>query len=279
MPDTGRLGDIDTMEEQVALLLQAKRKNKADKAKDDIPALLDTIDKKLGQRIRVRGNTVPRNRIRQVQGSCAIEANPLSLEQVQDVMLDRAVDAAPNHIAEVSNSLSAYKLIDSGMLKPWKLDDMLLAHKTLIGDLMDGRLGGSGKLRTYNVRVGNYIAPGHHDVPKLVERLLDDTKAWYGEAKEEGTHPLEFAASFHYRFESIHPFGDGNGRMGRLWQTLISHDYQPAFAWLPVEQATWQHQMGYYEALSDSRQEDHSIFVAFMLRRIDEALDMVIAEG
>lgn len=257
------------------VILEVLRQSQVRKSKRDIPDLTRQILEKLPALEGVC--LMDEGRIRQVQGTCAIEANPLSIEEVEKVFHGESVEASKRHLAEIENSIAVYKRLESGDFDPWEMESLLSAHETLMGDLMDGRLGGGGKLRTYDVRVGNYFPPPHQEVEKRINALFDETdkwfsKTWYSDDPGNWDGILEFAASWHYKFESIHPFGDGNGRMGRLWQTLILSRFDSNFEWLPVEQAIWEHRMAYYEALSDSRLEDHSIFVAFMLERILAAM-------
>ena len=167
------------------------------------------------------------NRIRTIHASLAIENNTLSLEQVTDIINGKAVIGPPRDIQEVHGAVSAYERLDTW--QPHRLDDMLSAHAILMHDLVEK----PGSLRTGGVGVfqGNrvvHMAPPAHLVHEHLKKLL----GWLEKTDE---HPLVSSCVFHYEFEFIHPFEDGNGRMGRLWQTLILSKWNSLFAYLPVE--------------------------------------------
>ena len=209
------------------------------------------------------------NRIRSIHSSLAIEQNTLTLEQVSDVIDGKRVLGPPQDIREVKNAYEAYERVSA--LDPYSVKNLLLAHKIMMGGLVNE----AGQFRSGNVGVysGEQLihagTPANY-VPELVEQLF----TWM---KQSGLHPLVKPCIFHYEFEFIHPFEDGNGRTGRLWQSLILQKWKPFFAWLPVESLIHEQQEGYYEALNASNAEGEStIFVAFMLRIIRDALDEII---
>lgn len=205
------------------------------------------------------------NRIKTIQSSLAIENNSLSLDQVTAIVEGKRVLGAPNEIQEVKNAIDAYELLLE--LDPYKEKDLLKAHKLMMTDLVQesGRFR-SGGVGVFNGKVCLHMAPPAQRVPLLIGELLD----W---VKTTKTHPLISSCVFHYEFEFIHPFADGNGRMGRMWQTLLLMQWKPIFAWIPVETIVKQHQREYYAAIMKSDHEASSTpFIVFMLGCLKEAL-------
>lgn len=205
------------------------------------------------------------NRIRTIHASLAIENNTLSLEQVTDIINGKAVIGPPRDIQEVHGAVSAYEKLDTW--QPHKLDDMLSAHAILMRDLVEK----PGSLRTGGVGVfqGNrvvHMAPPAHLVHEHLKKLL----GWLEKTDE---HPLVSSCVFHYEFEFIHPFADGNGRMGRLWQTLILSKWNSLFAYLPVETIVRNRQTEYYDSLGCAdAQGEATVFVEFMLTALGDAV-------
>ncbi len=206
------------------------------------------------------------NRIRTIHGSLAIEQNTLSLEQVTAVLNDKHVLAPPKDIAEVKNAYEIYERLEE--LNPYSVDDLLTAH----GIMTRGLVEGSGVFRTRPVGVVD--SEGHvlhfgtlpQYVPDLVTELLD----W---ARNSEVHMLIRSCVFHYELELIHPFADGNGRVGRLWHTLLLSKWNPAFAWLPVESIIHDRQREYYDAINVSNEAGEStVFIEFMLSAIKASL-------
>ncbi len=210
------------------------------------------------------------NRIRTIHGSLAIEQNTLSLEQVTAVLNGKHVLAPPKDIAEVKNAYEIYERLDE--LDPYSVDDLLTAH----GIMTRGLVEESGVFRTRPVGVVD--SEGHvlhfgtlpQYVPNLVMELLD----W---VKISEVHMLIRSCVFHYELELIHPFADGNGRVGRLWHTLLLSKWNPAFAWLPVESIIHDRQQEYYAAINASNGAGEStVFIEFMLSAIKASLIEVI---
>ncbi len=206
------------------------------------------------------------NRIRTIHGSLAIEQNTLSLEQVTAVLNGRQVLAPPKDIAEVKNAYEIYEHLDQ--LNPYSVDDLLTAH----GVMTRGLVEESGVFRSRPVGVvdkeGHVLHFGTlpEYVPNLVMELLD----W---VRDSDVHILIRSCVFHYEFELIHPFADGNGRVGRLWHTLLLSTWNPAFAWLPVESMIYAHQQDYYAAINASNEAGEStVFIEFMLSTIQASL-------
>lgn len=206
------------------------------------------------------------NRIRTIHGSLAIEQNSLSLEQVTAVLNGKYVLAPPKDIAEVKNAYEIYERLDE--LDPYSVDDLLTAH----GIMTRGLVEESGVFRTRPVGVVD--SEGHvlhfgtlpQYVPDLVMELLD----W---AKTSEVHMLIRSCVFHYELELIYPFADGNGRVGRLWHTLLLSQWNPAFAWLPVESIIYERQQEYYAAINASNNAgDSTMFIEFTLSAIKASL-------
>ncbi len=207
-----------------------------------------------------------KNRIRSIHASLAIEQNTLNLEQVTAVLNGRQVLAPPKDIAEVKNAYEIYECLDR--LDPYSVDDLLAAHGVMMRGLMDEagdfRMGPVGVVDQHGTILHFGTLPQY--VPKLVCELLD----W---AKESDVHPLIKGCVFHYEFELIHPFADGNGRMGRLWHTLLLSRWNPLFAWLPVESLVHERQPEYYHAINQSNVDGESTsFIEFMLSAIKASL-------
>lgn len=205
------------------------------------------------------------NRIRTVQGSLAIEGNTLSEDQITAILDGKRVLAPPREIQEARNALLAYERLPSW--KPHLASDLLAAHEVLMTGLVEApgtyRTGGVGIMKGQDVV---HLAPPAERVPALMKDLL----GWLRVCRD---HPLIASSVFHYEFEFIHPFPDGNGRMGRLWQTLILSQWNPLLAFLPVETLVHQHQAEYYAALNQSTAHaNSSVFIEFMLRMIREAV-------
>ncbi len=201
------------------------------------------------------------NRIRSIQSSLAIENNSLSLEQVTQIINGKRVLGPPKDIHEVENAYQAYE--QAFLLDPYDYRDLLKAHKLLT----DGLIKETGKFRSKDVAVYSgenivHLGARAEFVPKLVKNLL----AW---AKKSEMPALIKSCVVHFELEIIHPFSDGNGRIGRLWQSLILSKWEPLFEWVPIETVIYQHQQRYYEALSlSNRQNDSSVFIEFMLEAI-----------
>ena len=206
------------------------------------------------------------NRIKTIYSSLAIEQNTLTIEQVTDVIAGKRILAPPKDIAEVKNAYEIYDCLDS--LNPYDVNDLLHAHGVMVRDLVSD----AGEFRTKPVGVvdsnGNILHFGTLPayVPQLVCELLD----W---VKNDSLHILIKSCVFHYEFELIHPFSDGNGRIGRLWHTLLLSTWNPMFAWLPIESIIHNKQSEYYEAINMSNNNaDSTVFIEFVLGAIKSAL-------
>lgn len=205
------------------------------------------------------------NRIRTIQASLAIENNTLTLEQVTAVIEGKRILGHPREIQEVRNAFATYEAMTN-----WNAgseQDLLAAHHLLMRGLVDEvgcyRSGDAGVFRGEQLV---HVAPPAGRVPRLMANLLD----WLAKTDE---HPLVASCVFHYEFEFIHPFADGNGRMGRLWQTLILRHWKPLLAYLPVETVIRDRQEEYYRVLGAAdAQADATPFIEFMLFALRDAI-------
>ena len=234
---------------------------------DEILRLVSEISERVGELNVMLGERMPspmlrkENQIKTIHSSLAIEHNSLSLQQVTDVINGKHVLGAPNEIQEVKNAVQAYQLMQS--LDAFQEKDLLRAHGLMMADLVDN----AGRYRKGGVGVfaGEqciHMAPPADNVPFLMADLFE----WISTTD---THPLVSSCVFHYEFEFIHPFMDGNGRMGRYWQTMLLSRWKGIFAWLSVETIVKQHQQDYYDAIAQSdSQGNNTIFIIFMLRCI-----------
>lgn len=244
---------------------------------DRITNLVADISEQIG-RIRVlsRGILNPHlrkeNRIRTIHSSLAIEHNSLSLEQVTAIVNGKHILGNPNEIREVKNAYQTYDMMLS--LDPYSVKDLLKAHKMM----MEGLIPENGKFRSGGVGVfdGNVVV---HMAPpaKLVPGEIQDLFGWY---KLSEIHPLIRSAIFHYEFEFIHPFADGNGRIGRMWHSMLLGQWNELFYWLPVEELIRNRQNEYYDALGQSdRESDSRAFVELMLEIILDTLKETTVVG
>lgn len=231
-----------------------------------IHALLERVkisEEQSGDKLHLR----KLNRILSIHASTAIEGNRLTLEQVSDVINGKPVWGPPKDIKEVQNAWLAYN--EMAVYDPWNVADLLKAHAFLTDTL----IGESGNFRSVGVAVvrgdGEVMHRGSpaEEVPELVEQLLH-----WGKTTE--AHPLIKSSAVHYGIEHIHPFRDGNGRIGRLWQTLILSKWNPLFTWMPIETLVHHNQALYYQALQDSHSDglDCRPFIDFMLDAIANSL-------
>lgn len=206
------------------------------------------------------------NRIRTIQGTVAIEGNSLTVDQVTAIVDGKRVRGPKREILEVRNALAAYELVPD--LDPLSPVDLLRAH----GVLMRGLVGDAGRWRSRNVGVLSgtrvaHVAPPPSRVPRLMKRLFEFVC-------DERTAPLLLRACvFHYELEFIHPFTDGNGRIGRLWQHVLLRSHSPVFAYVPVESLVKGREKKYYAALSASdRAGDSTAFLEFSLATLRDGL-------
>ena len=224
----------------------------------DISKLLGELTADIGFQLDLKLRR--KNRIRTVQGSLAIEANTLTIEQVTEVLNGKVVIAPPKDVQEVKNAFEIYEALD--MLDPYSIDDFLKAHGIMAKDVAQS----AGRFRDGNVGVANsgtgeilHFGALHSVVPTLMTDLFD----W---GRESRLHMLIKSCIIHYEIEVIHPFFDGNGRMGRLWHTLMLNKWDNIFSMLPIESIVYAEQENYYKVLKlcDSK-ADCTLFIEFML--------------
>ncbi|MBQ0062412.1 MAG: Fic family protein [Prevotella sp.] len=217
------------------------------------------LEKEEGLRLRKA------NRIQTIHSSLAIEGNTLSVDEVRDIIDGKTIVAPPREIQEVKNAIKTYEMYP--LLNPFKERDMLKAHAQMMEAIIDT----AGHYRPNGVGVFSekglvHMAPPADRVPQLMGDLFD----WLKHGKD---HLLIRSCVFHYEFEFIHPFADGNGRMGRLWQSLILGHLHPLFEHLPIENMVFANQQEYYDAIATStRIADSGPFINFMLGEILKTL-------
>lgn len=235
----------------------------------EISALLErhniALDGELGLKLRKA------NRIKTIHSSLAIEGNTLSENEVRDIINGKQIVAPIRQIQEVKNAIRVYDLYSQ--LNPFSEKDLLKAHSIMMEALTDD----AGKYRSGGVGVFGesglvHMAPP----PQRVPELMGDLFAWLEKSRD---HLLIRSCVFHYEFEFIHPFSDGNGRTGRLWQSLILGRLNPLFEHLPVENMVYANQQEYYNAIAASNSEGQSgPFIDFMLNEILKTLQKNIKE-
>lgn len=212
------------------------------------------------------------SRIKSIHSSLAIENNTLSIEQVTDVINGKRVLAPQKDIEEVHNAFNAYEKLNE--INPYSIDDLLKIH----GIMMNGLVKEAGSLRSGQVGVYNqdgkviHLAPPADFVPQQLGQLFN----W---VKNSNANMLIKSSVIHYEFEFIHPFNDGNGRTGRLWQTALLASWKPIFAWIPIESIIKDNQEDYYNAITLSTSQGKSnIFIEFMLDVINKAIKDIITD-
>jgi len=233
--------------------------------------LISSISVKLGE---VKANFLSKpqpklrkqNRIKTIHSSLSIEGNTLSPEQITAILDNKRVIGPPKEIKEVLNANKVYRQITE--FNPYSAKSFLSAHKLLMAALVENP--GRYRVRDVGILHGTdvaHMAPQPENVPTLMNSLFDYLK-------KEKEISLIKSCVFHYEMEFIHPFMDGNGRMGRLWQTLILMQDYPVFEYIPFETLISQTQINYYKALTDSDITGNSTtFIEYMLAVIDRSLD------
>lgn len=211
------------------------------------------------------------NRIRSIHSSLRIEANSLSLGQVKDVLDGKLVLGPELEIQEVRNAYEAYGRI--GQVDPFSIEDLKLLHGLMeYGILHDAGRFRDGEEGVFNGDTCIFMAPPPDRIPALMSELF----AWM-KTNKNIVHPLIMSAIFHYEFVFIHPFSDGNGRMARLWHTVLLTNWNPVFEFIPLESQIEKFQDGYYQVIAMCHTDGKSDrFIEFMLERLNEILDEVL---
>ena len=246
---------------------------------DKILTYVASISEKIGQ-MTERSNLESKphlrrnNKIRSIHSSLCIEANSLSFNDVKDVINGRIVLGEAKEIQEVKNAYAAYEEISS--IDPYSMDELKRIHgimtKYIVDEAGEFRRGEEG---VFNGDQCIFMAPPARFVPGQMQELFDWMKA-----SKDRVHPLILSAVFHYEFVFIHPFADGNGRMARLWHTVILSKWKPVFEYIPIESQIEKFQEGYYQAIADChRAGNSSQFIEFMLEQINTILDEIRAQA
>jgi len=235
----------------------------------DIVTMVERVPKEF---LRSEGLKIRKiNRVKSIHSSLAIDGNSLSQKDVTNISNSKKVAGDPKEILEVKNALSAFGGLDR--FDPASAEDLLSAHMTMTAGVAER----PGKFR--NCEIGFFkdgipvhIAPDNEDVPDMINELM----GWY---RDTDLHPLIKGCIFHCRFEYIHPFIEGNGRMSRLWQSLILSKWRPILGHLPVEEYVLKNKRSYNGALSEADKGNVDVFIKFMLTMIKWALEDLIKEA
>ncbi len=245
---------------------------------DRMLALVSAISEKIGKvafrnDLESKPHLRKNNRIRSIHSSLKIEANSLSLREVRDVIDGRLVFGDQKEIQEVKNAFKAYELIET--IDPTSVDDLKSVHGIMTYRTVEE--SGCFRKGDEGVFAGDkciFVCPP----PDRISGLVDDLLLWVKQNKGK-VHPLIMAAVFHYEFVFIHPFADGNGRMARLWHTVILYKWRNVFAYIPLESQIERFQQAYYDAIAQCHVNGNSnVFIEFMLEMINQVLDEVIAQ-
>ena len=240
-----------------------------EKAADYLAKIVETVTRlEFGTGFKRDIKLHQENRVRTIYSSLAIEGNTLSLGEVTAVIEGKTIAGKQAEIKEVKNAYEAYDKIMT--FDPYSIKDFLKAHKLMTNGLIEE----SGKFRSGDVGVfdGN-IAVHIGARPQFVPKLMDELFEW---AKESELHPVLKSAILHYEIETIHPFEDGNGRIGRLWQTLLLARWNALFAWIPMESVLYEKRPQYYRSIENARKEnDSGVFIEFTLSAL---LDIIRAQ-
>lgn len=237
--------------------------------------LVALISEKIGEINSAHLNKPPtelrkKNRIKTIHSSLEIEGNTLSLEQITAIVENKRVLGPQKDILEVKNAIAAYDYLDK--LNAFSFDSFCEAH----GILMKGLIDSAGKLRKKSVGIVRGSEVTHVAPPSEMIRSL--MKNLFAYLKNDDDLLLIKSCVFHYEMEFIHPFLDGNGRMGRLWQTLLLKETYPVFEFLPIEKLIKERQVEYYKILGDCDNAGESTeFIEFMLEIIAESLDELLS--
>jgi Fic family protein len=236
--------------------------------------LVASISEKIGEVNAAHLNKPPtelrkKNRIKTIHSSLEIEGNTLTIEQITAIVENKRVIGPKRDILEVKNAITVYDYLDK--LNPYDFESFCKAH----GILMNGLIDSAGNLRSKPVGIVKGSEVAHIAPPgEMVKPLMADL---FDYLKNDDDLFLIKSCVFHYEMEFIHPFIDGNGRMGRLWQTLILKDTYPVFGYLPIETLIKERQEQYYESLGKSDNAGEStVFIEFMLEIILESLEELL---
>ncbi|GHU79969.1 hypothetical protein AGMMS49992_32530 [Clostridia bacterium] len=237
-----------------------------EKAADYLAKIVETVTRlEFGTDFKRDIRLHRKNRLRTIHSSLAIEGNSLTLDEVTAVLDGKLIAGKQEDVKEVKNAYEAYDRIM--MLDPYAIDDFLEAHRLMT----DGLVKRAGSFRSGDVAVYDGDTIVHVGArPQFVPQLITDLFSW---AKNSDLHPTLKSAILHYEIETIHPFEDGNGRMGRLWQTLVLAKWNPIFASIPMEAVIYQQRPQYYQAIQYARKDnDSALFIEFTLSAVLDSL-------
>ena len=230
-----------------------------EKAADALAKIVETVTRlEYGTNFKRNISLHRENRLRTIHSSLAIEGNSLSLGEVTAVIEGRLIAGRQEEVKEVKNAYEAYDRMMA--LNPYAISDFLKGHKLMT----QGLIKESGKFRSGDVGVFDGDVAVHIGArPQFVRPLMEELFVW---AETSELHPVIKSAILHYEIETIHPFADGNGRMGRLWQILLLAKWNPLFAWIPMEAVLYRNRPQYYQAIQDARDaNDSGVFIEFTL--------------
>lgn len=242
-----------------------------EKIVNQISDIMELITKLTFHEVKnINPNLRRNNRIKTIQASLAIENNTLSLDQVTAIINGERILGPGQDIKEVKNAYEVYELLLD--FEPYNVESLLDAHKILMNELTkEAGVYRSGGVGVFDGEHLVHMAPPANLVSEQIRMLFD----W---AEKTEVHPLIKSCVFHYEFEFIHPFADGNGRMGRMWQTLILYKWKSILGWLPVETLIKERQERYYKVLGEcDKVADSGKFIEFMLEAIFDSLIEIIA--
>lgn len=242
---------------------------------DKILTLVSSVSEKIGQitersKLESKPHLRRNNKIRSIHSSLRIEANALSLNEVKDVIDGKTVLGTAKEIQEVKNAYAAYEEIP--VIDPYSISELKRIHGILTKYIVDeSGIFRQGEEGVFNGDKCIFMAPPARFVPGQMQDLFHWMKS-----NRNIVHPLILAAVFHYEFVFIHPFADGNGRMARLWHTVILSKWKSVFEYIPLESQIEKFQDGYYEAIAECHIDGNSTrFIEFILEQIDLVLDEI----
>jgi Fic family protein len=233
-----------------------------EKAADYLAKIVETVTRlEYGTSFKRDIKLHRKNRVRTIHSSLAIEGNSLTLGEVTAVIEGKVVAGKQTEIKEVKNAYEAYDKIMT--FDPYSVSEFLKAHKLMTQGLAkESSKFRSGDVGVFDGDIAVYLGARPQFVPDLVRDLFN----W---AKESELHPCLKSAILHYEIETIHPFEDGNGRMGRLWQTLLLAKWNAIFAWISMESVMFEKRPQYYKAIEEARKlDDNGAFIEFTLSAV-----------